>query len=210
VKKSLREYRGAIFDLDGTLIDSMHVWDHLCRDWLRGQGKQPEVDLEHNLEPMTLAQSAEYVIHRYGVSGSSAEIIAQGQGMVLEYYKTAIPLKKDPVALVRELYEAGLKLAVVTSCFPAACEAVLRRHDLRSLFSAILYTDEAKRDKSFPDIWLAAADRLGLDSAGCIVFEDAYHALAGVRAAGMAFVAVYDESCQDWDLMEAEVDLVIH
>jgi HAD superfamily hydrolase (TIGR01509 family) len=159
---------------------------------------------------MTLAQSAEYVIRRYGVSGSPAEIIAQWQGMVLERYAAAIPLKKETAALVRELYEAGLKLAVVTSCFPAACEAVLRRHGLRPLFSVVLYTDEAKRDKSFPDIWLAAADRMGLDSAGCIVFEDAYHALAGVRAANMAFAAVYDKSCKEWELLEAEADLVIH
>jgi HAD superfamily hydrolase (TIGR01509 family) len=129
--------------------------------------------------------------------------------MVLEYYKTTIPLKKESAALVRKLHRAGLKLAVVTSCFPAACEAVLLRHGLRSLFSAILYTDEVRRDKSFPDIWLAAADRLGLESAHCVVFEDAYHALAGVRAAGMAFAAVYDDTCKEWELMKAEADLVI-
>jgi HAD superfamily hydrolase (TIGR01509 family) len=208
-KKSVCEYQGAIFDLDGTLIDSMRVWDHLCRDWLVAQGKQPEADLEQDLEPMTLTQSSKYVIHHYGLNISPLELIVQWQGMVLERYKTTIPLKKETADLVRELHEAGLKLAVVTSCFPAACEAVLQRHGLRSLFSAVLYTDEAPRDKSFPDIWLAAAERLGLDSAGCIVFEDTYHALAGVRAANMAFAAVYDESCKEWELLKAEADLAI-
>jgi HAD superfamily hydrolase (TIGR01509 family) len=210
VKKSISDYRGAIFDLDGTLIDSMHVWDHLCRNWLLARGKTPEAGLERDIAPMTLAQSAEYVIRRYGFTSSPGEIIAQWQGMVLESYKTAIPLKKETAALVRELHGAGLKLAMVTSCFPAACEAVLQRHCLRSLFSEILYTGEAGRDKSFPDIWLAAADRLGLDSAACIVFEDAYHALAGVRAAGMAFAAVYDDTCVEWKLMKAEADWAIH
>jgi beta-phosphoglucomutase-like phosphatase (HAD superfamily) len=106
------------------------------------------------------------------------------------------------------LYGAGLKLAVVTSCFPAACEAVLKRHGLRTFFSAVLYTDEVSKDKSFPDIWLAAAERLGQEPARCVVFEDAYYALRGVRAAGMALAAVYDNTNKDWELMKAEADWV--
>ncbi|MDR1318780.1 MAG: HAD family hydrolase, partial [Treponema sp.] len=103
---------------------------------------------------------------------------------------------------------AGLKLAVVTSCFPAACEAALQRHGLRSFFSAVLYTGEAPRDKSFPDVWTAAAERLGLANADCVVFEAAFHALRGVRAAGMAFAAVYDDTCADWEAMKAGADWV--
>lgn len=208
MKKDIRDYRGAIFDLDGTLIDSMHVWDHLCRDWLLAQGKNPEADLERDIETMTVTQSAEYVRCRYGFTLSEREIIARWEGMALGAYETTVALKKETAALARELYGRGRTLAVVTSCFPAACEAVLRRHGLRDLFSAVLYTDEAPRDKSFPDIWIAAARRLGLEPASCIVFEDACYALRGVRAAGMAFAAVYDDTCTEWELMKAEADWV--
>lgn len=208
MKKDIREYRGAIFDLDGTLIDSMHVWDHLCRDWLLAQGKNPEADLEKNLAVMTLNQSAEYMIRRYGFDCSPLEIIDRWQEMVLGYYKTTIPLKKKTADMVRELYDEGRALALVTSCFPAACEAVLQRHSLDSFFSTVLYTDEVFRDKSFPDIWTAAAERLGLENAECIVFEDAYYALKGVRAAGMGFAAVYDSACTEWELLKAEADWV--
>ena len=128
--------------------------------------------------------------------------------MALWYYENTVALKKETADLVRNLHRAGLKLAIVTSCFPAACEAVLKRHGLGPFFSAILYTGEAPRDKSFPDIWLAAAERLGLESSRCVVFEDAYHALKGVRAAGMAFAAVYDETCAEWELIKAEADWV--
>ncbi|MDR2109904.1 MAG: HAD family phosphatase [Spirochaetaceae bacterium] len=207
-EKSIYEYRGGIFDLDGTLIDSMHVWDHLCRDWLLSKGKNPAADLERDLAPMTLTQSAGYMSRRYGIDLAPEEMIRQWEGAALWYYKNTIPLKKETADLVRKLYGAGLKLAVVTSCFPAACEAVLKRHDLGPFFSAVLYTDEAPRDKSFPDIWIAAAERLGLESSRCIVFEDTYHALRGARAAGMAFAAVYDDTCKEWELMRAEADWV--
>lgn len=208
MKKSIRDYEGAIFDLDGTLIDSMHVWDHLCRDWLLDQGKKPEAVLEKDMALMTLTQGAEYVIRCYGFDCSPGEIIGQWEEMTLEYYRTTVALKKETADLVRELYDAGRALAVVTSCFPAACEVVLQRHGLRHFFSTLLYTDEAARDKSFPDIWRAAAKRLGLEPAGCIVFEDAYHALKGVREAGMAFAAVYDDTCAEWELMKAEADWI--
>ncbi|MDR1618465.1 MAG: HAD family phosphatase [Treponema sp.] len=208
MKKNILDYEGAVFDLDGTLVDSMHVWDHLCRDWLLAQGKKPEADLEKDLAVMTLTQGAGYVIRRYGFDRSPGEIIDQWEGMALDSYKTTVALKKETAALVRELHDKGRALAVVTSCFPAACETVLQRHGLRHFFSAVLYTDEAPRDKSYPDIWLAAAKRLALDPARCVVFEDACHALKGVRAAGMAFAAVYDETCAEWELMKAEADWV--
>jgi beta-phosphoglucomutase-like phosphatase (HAD superfamily) len=209
MKENIRDYRGVIFDLDGTLIDSMHVWDHLCRDWLAAQGKKPDAALERDIATMTLTQSAEYVRRRYGFDLSPGEIVSRWEGMALGAYETTVPLKQETAALARELYGAGRSLAVVTSCFPAACEAVLRRHGLRDLFSAVLYTGEAPGDKSFPDIWLAAAGRLGLAPASCIVFEDAYYALRGVRAAGMAFAAVYDDTCAEWELMKAEADWVL-
>ncbi|MDR2133876.1 MAG: HAD family phosphatase [Treponema sp.] len=205
-RKNIREYRGALFDLDGTLVDSMHVWDHLCRDWLLAKGKKPEADLEEALIPMTLFQGAEYMIRRYGIDLSPGEIIGQWEGMALDSYETTVEVKKETADLVRELYGAGLKLAVVTSCFPAACEAVLKRHGLRDYFSAVLYTGDAPGDKSFPGIWLAAAGRLGLASAECIVFEDSCHALKGARAAGMAFAAVYDGANKDWELLKARAD----
>ena len=209
MKRPIREYPGAIFDLDGTLADSMGLWDNLCRDWLLAQGKIPGEELEAAIAPLSLNAGAEYVIRRYGFDCSPKEMIAQWEGLVLERYKTTVPLKEETAALVRELHGAGVKLAVVTSCFPTACEGFLERRSLRCLFSAVLYTDEAPKDKSFPDIWQTAAKRLGLESADCIVFEDAYHALRGVRAAGMGFAAVYDDRCKEWELMKAQADWII-
>jgi HAD superfamily hydrolase (TIGR01509 family) len=89
--------------------------------------------------------------------------------------------------LVRELNDRGLKLGMATSCFPAACEAVLRLHGLRDYFQVIVYSDEVGRDKTFPDIYLICAQRLGVAPEDCMVFEDFTGAFPCLRSAGFFF-----------------------
>jgi HAD superfamily hydrolase (TIGR01509 family) len=208
--KALTAYEGAVFDLDGTLTDSMHVWDHVCRDWLTAQNRRPHGTLEEDIASMTLTQSAEYVKDRFNIPLAPEEIIAAWEGMVLGQYERTVPLKRGAAELLSRLARQGLRLAVATSCFPAACEAALRRNRIRDYFSLILYSDRIKRDKSFPDIWLACAEGLGLAPEKCVVFEDMYRALKGVRSAGMDFIAVYDDSNPHWEATAAEADRAVH
>jgi beta-phosphoglucomutase-like phosphatase (HAD superfamily) len=98
---------------------------------------------------------------------------------------------------------------VVTSCFPSACEAFLDRQGIHRWFSALVYTGGAGGDKGQSGVWLDAARRIGIKPADCVVFEDSRHALPGVRAAGMAFAAVYDPSCKDWEALRAGADFTI-
>ncbi|GHT69189.1 haloacid dehalogenase [Spirochaetia bacterium] len=208
----LNKYAGAIFDLDGTLIDSMHVWDHISRDWLIAGGIDPALipaDMETAFVSMTIAETTAYVIDHFGIPLSQKEIAAQWEAMALGEYQENVPLKPGAAELLRVLAERGIKLAIATSSFPACCEAALGRHDIRKYFSAIVYSGEVKRNKTFPDIWLAAASRLDLAPKSCVVFEDMYAALKGVRAAGMGFVAVYDDTCANWPAMQAEADLAL-
>ncbi|GHV65981.1 beta-phosphoglucomutase [Spirochaetia bacterium] len=210
--KFLNQYAGAIFDLDGTLIDSMHVWDHIARDWLIAGGIDPALipaDMETAFVSMTIAETTAYAIDHFGIPLSQEEIAAQWEAMAFGKYRDTVPLKPGAAELLRALAGRGMKLAIATSCFPACCEAALDRHGIRKYFSAIVYSGEVKRNKSFPDIWLAAASRMDLAPESCVVFEDMYAAIRGVRAAGMGFVAVYDDSCADWPAMQAEADLAL-
>lgn len=207
--RPLSAYRAAIFDLDGTLVDSMRAWDNICRDWLLAKGQTPAHSLEQEIKLMTLTEAAEHVICRFGVALTPAQIIAEWQQMVLGLYQNRLALKQGAAELLTALAARGLKLALATSCFPAACEAVLRRYDLWRLFSAVVYSDEVARGKTCPDIWLACAARLGVAPQDCVVFEDLRAAGLGIRAAGMDFVAVHDASCQEWELLSAEVDMAV-
>jgi beta-phosphoglucomutase-like phosphatase (HAD superfamily) len=103
-----------------------------------------------------------------------------------------------------------MKLGIATSCFPAACESVLSRHGIRDYFSAVVYTDSVSRNKSFPDIFLACAEKLGVAPKDCVVFEDLYTTLSGIRAAGMGAIAVYDDSgAADWEKFKREADYAV-
>jgi len=207
----LSRYKAAIFDLDGTLADSMHVWDHICRDWLTAHGITAADNLERDMERMTITQAAEYVIRVYGIILEPPQIMAEWEAMVIRQYKETIPLKDGAAELVRALKCQGMKLAIATSCFPAACEALLERHKIRDCFSAIVYTDEVSCDKTFPDLYLETARRLSLAPDFCIVFEDFPPACAGIRAAGMGLAAVYDDSSADqWEAFKQAADFAIY
>jgi HAD superfamily hydrolase (TIGR01509 family) len=202
-------YRGAIFDLDGTLADSMGLWEGLSREWLRMKGREAPEGLSRVLNSMTIRESTDYMIRHFTPDETPEGIAAQWEAMVIDRYRESIPLKDGAEALLRRLSERGLKLALASSCIPAAAEAFLAARNIRRYFSAILFTDQVKRNKSFPDIWLAAAEKLGLPPGDCVVFEDLYAALPGVRAAGMGFAAVYDDSCENWPALSAGADLAL-
>jgi HAD superfamily hydrolase (TIGR01509 family) len=208
-------YEAVIFDLDGTLADSMRLWGRVCADWLLRLGKEPEENLEGVLASLSLSQAADYVIKNYHIGLPPAAVTGQWGEAVLEEYRQRVPLKPGAAYLVRSLARRGKKLAIATSCFPAACEALLSRCQIRGYFSALVYTDEIRDEagltlnKTFPQIWRAAAARLGTPPEKCLVFEDMYAALKGVRAAGMGIAAVWDGSCEDWPAFSAGADLAL-
>ncbi|KXS55664.1 MAG: hypothetical protein AMR96_07110 [Candidatus Adiutrix intracellularis] len=204
------EYQAAIFDLDGTLTDSMPVWERLGRDWLLKKGLSPPANLERDIELMTLPQSARYIIIRLALNLTIEQVLLEWEELVRRSYEETVLLKDGAVECIRFLAERGLKLAIVTSSFPAACEAVLRRYGLREYFAQIVYLSEVNWDKTNPDIWRLCAGRLGLLPETCLVFEDLRAAGLGVRAAGMGLAAVYDPSgAVEWEILKNEADLVV-
>jgi HAD superfamily hydrolase (TIGR01509 family) len=145
---------------------------------------------------------------------STHQVIDEWLQLALHQYERTIELKDGAVELLEKLSGMGVKLAVATACFPAACEALLRRHGVRERFSVIVYSDDIKRGKAFPDLWLDCAEKLQVPPCECIVFEDFPTAASGVRAAGMGLVAVYENSFGssfqgDWQAFSAKADIAV-
>lgn len=184
--------KGAIFDLDGTLLDSMSIWDTIGEDYLRSLGIEPRENLAETFKTFTLEQSAEYYRTNYGVTLSVAEIVNGVNGMIEDFYRNTVPLKKGVREFLEALSQKGVKMCIATVTDRYLAEAALVRLGVRKYFSEIFTTAEVGCGKSEPLIYRTALAHLGTQKAETFVFEDAYHALMTAKNDGFPTVAVYD------------------
>lgn len=184
--------RGAIFDVDGTLLDSMSVWMVITERMLADRGIECREEELRRVQDMTLPKACEYLKNYYNVSETAEEFMRSAQEAAAEEYYRNIPMKPGAAEYLLKLKNSGVKLAVATSGFPELVEAALKRCGVWELFSAAAYSFETGRDKTNPDIYLLAADRMGVAPEECTVFEDILPGIYGAKKAGMRTVAVYD------------------
>ena len=195
--------RGAIFDMDGTLLDSMHIWDTLGVDYLAARGIQPPPGLREDLKPLNMLETVEYLRTRFGIPGSDREIIAGINGMVAGFYRDTLPLKPGVDGFLRRLAAAGVRLCVATATDRPLTEAALRRCGVLDLFEFVLTCSEVGVGKRRPDIFERALARLGTEKAETPVFEDSPHAILTAADAGFRVVAVRDPSAAQEPELEA-------
>lgn len=190
---------GAIFDMDGTLLDSMSVWDTIGEDYLRSIGYEPREGLNEVLKNMSLLLAARHYQTEYGVALSIDEIVAGVNAMLERYYRFEAPLKPGAVELLAQLRENGVKMCVATATDRYLVEAALGRCGVLSCFGKIFTCSEAGSGKDKPDIFEAALRFLGTKKAETVVFDDALYAIRTAKEAGFPVAAVYDshEKAQD-------------
>ena len=185
--------KGAIFDFDGTLVDSMFIWDSFGEDYLRTLGKEPKENLTETFKTFTLEQAAEYYRKNYGVTLSVEEIVDGVNEMVAEIYRTKVTLKDGVRAFLEGLRAQDVKMCVATVTDRAIVEDVLNRLGIRDFFVEILTCAEVGYNKETPHIYRAALEVLGTKKDETVVFEDALHALITAKKDGFPVAAVYDK-----------------
>ncbi len=185
--------KGAIFDLDGTIIDSMFIWDTVAEDYLRSLGKEPKENLRETFKTFTLFQSAEYYREHYGIKLSVREIIDGINNMVTETYKTKVSLKTGVKDFLKRLHSKGVKMCVDTVTERHIAEDVLCRLGVREYFSQIFSCNDMGHGKESPEIYRKALKYLGTNKNETVVFEDAFHSLKTAKDDGFLVAAVYDE-----------------
>ena len=201
--------RGAIFDVDGTLLDSMFIWDTIGETYLRSIGYQPKENLNETFKNMSLHQAARYYQTEYGVTLSIDEIMDGVNAMLERYYRFEVPLKPGAAELLERLRQSGVRLCIATATDRHLVEAALDRCGVLSCFGEIFTCNEVGHGKDEPDIFEAALRFLGTRKEETLVFDDALYAVRTAKEAGFPVVAVYDshEKAQDQIRMLADVYL---
>lgn len=202
--------KGAIFDLDGTILDSMWIWDSFGENYLRSLGKeQPKENLNKIFKTFTLEQSAQYYRKHYGVTLSVKENVTGVNAMVEEHYNSKVELKHGITDFLKNLYKKGVKMCVATVTDRYLVEATLKRLNIREYFSEIFTTTEVGYDKTTPHIYRTALAHLGTKKSETVVFEDAYHALLTAKNDGFIVAAVYDKHESRQEDMKTNSDYYI-
>ena len=195
--------KGAIFDLDGTLLDSMFIWDTIGEEYLRSLGKEPHEDLKETFMTLTLEEAAVYYREHYGVTLSVKEIVDGVNAMVEQTYRTKVTLKPGIAEYLAWLKENGVRMCVATVTDRYLVEETLERLGVRHYFSEIFTCAEVGFGKDKPVIYQKALEHLETEKRDTYVFEDMLFALNTAKTDGFPTVGVYDrhEAHQD-DLKE--------
>lgn len=185
--------KSIIFDLDGTLIDSMNVWTEADNELLGRYGHKPDEEYNKTIQSLTFTEGINYIINRYKINKTPGELSAELYDLAYHHYANTVELKAGTKEFLQKLKSKNIKMAIATSCIPDMCKIVLKKYDLEGFFETIVYSDEVGNNKTFPDIYLHTAKCIFAEPENCIVFEDAPHAVEGAKKAGMTVVGVYDD-----------------
>lgn len=181
----------AIFDIDGTLLDSMPVWNNLGERFLRGHGITARAGLSEALRTLSFHEGAEFLRREYLPELSAEQVLAEVNEMIARFYLHEVQPKAGAMELLSALSSRGIRLAIATAGNAALSSAALKRLGLFRYFSSFC-TCEQFGGKNEPAVFLAAAGECPPEQA--VVFEDSLHALITAKRAGFVTAAVFDPS----------------
>lgn len=202
--------KGAIFDLDGTILDSMPVWDNVAEMFLNSMGIKAEPGLSKIMFSMSMTEGAEFLKDSYGLDMDIDEILMGINHTIEDFYYYQVQLKKGVEQFLKDMKQAGIKMVAATSNDRQVVERALKRLNVMNYFDRIFTCTEIGTGKSKPDIYLAAAEYMGTLPKDIWIFEDALYAIKTAKNAGFRTVGVYDaSSMEDLEEIEAISDIYL-
>ncbi len=212
-KALLQGKKAVIFDLDGSLVDSMWLWGEIDVEYLaRFQiYLESHDELRRNIEGMSFHETAVYFQEFFHLPDSIEKMKDDWNQMAWDKYENEVPLKPGVIDFLEGCRRAGLKLGIATSNSRELVENVLKVHKVDQCFSSIVTGSEVTKGKPAPDVYLAAAGQLGVDPSECLVFEDIIPGLMAGKNAGMTICAVSDPySAGTWEEKLELANYAIH
>ncbi|KEI15391.1 HAD family hydrolase [Clostridium haemolyticum] len=189
----LKDIKGAIFDMDGTLIDSMWIWTKINIDFLKKRNIECPENIKEKIQDLCFEDAALYFKNTFNLKESAKEICDEWNNMALDEYKHNAKLKPGTRKFLNLLKSMGIKIGLATSNCELLLTTALKANGIYDYFHCITRTDEVTRGKNFPDVYLLTANRIGINPSECVVFEDIFPAVVGAKAAGMKVIGIYDD-----------------
>lgn len=194
MRKGRKVIEAAIFDFDGTLFDSMRVWDNAGEAYLSSFGIRAAEGLGEALKPMSVLQAAAYIRREYLPSVSEKDIALGINSVVEDAYRFSIMPKPGAPSFLRQLSARGVKMCIATAAEEKLVRCALERCSLQGFFRGIISCNSARGGKGSPLVYRAALSLLQSGRKEALVFEDALHAILCAKADGFIAVAVADPS----------------
>lgn len=182
-----------IFDLDGSLVDSMWIWKSIDVEYLGRFGIPLPNNLQECIEGKSFSETAAYFKERFRLPDEIDTIKADWNHMAWDKYTYEVPLKEGVRELLQYCKEHGIRMGIATSNSRELVENIVTVHHLEQYFTCVMTGCDVAKGKPSPDIYLAVAEALGVNPERCLVFEDIIPGIQAGKAAGMKVCAVYDQ-----------------
>ena len=201
----LKDYEAVIFDLDGSLVDSMWMWKAIDIEYLASHGIKAPASLQKDIGGRSFVETAIYFKERFNLADSVEKIGDDWNKMAWDKYTNEVPLKDGVMAFLDKCEELGIKLGIASSNSTELIEQVLASHGIMDKFKSIKSGTQVVKGKPAPDIYLTVADELGAVPSKCLVFEDLVDGIKAARNAGMTVFAVSDDYSRHSDELKKEL-----
>ena len=194
----LENVDAVIFDLDGTVVDSMWMWEAIDIEYLARFGIGLPPDLQKKISGMSFSETAVYFKETFHIPDSLDKIKDDWNEMAMDKYCHEVPLKPGVLSFLQDLKEKGIKTGIATSNSKELALAVLDKLEIAPYFDEVHMSCEVKTGKPAPDIYLLVAQYLGVEPERCLVFEDISEGILAGKAAGMKVCGVEDDFSADY------------
>ncbi len=188
--------KAAIFDMDGTLIDSLMLWDILWstlgNTYLSDSNFTPSEDDNKKVRTLTLSDAMELIHTNYGLGESGEELLALANDIIFDFYSNKVELKEGVLEFLRHCKAAGIKMCIASATAPELLNTAIAHCGITEYFSKVFSCADIGKGKEEPDIYLLACEFLGEESSETWVFEDSLAAIETATKIRMQTVGIYD------------------
>lgn len=193
----LHNIRAAMFDLDGTLFDSVGVWMNIDDKFLSARGHKPTPEYKRGIAALSNIECAKFTIDFYGLSDTPEELVAEWYDMARKEYAHSVKLMPFAGEYVRQAHSRGIKLYAVTSLSEELAELGLKNNGIAECFSGLVSAGATGLSKSKPEIYKYAAELACERPSACVMFDDIVRATRAAKQAGFIAVAVRNDKSYD-------------